>query len=179
MNRKFIVLVAALVLIIGGIVLLSKPQSSKSPIVSTSNELASETAPNFELESFSGQKVKLSDFAGKAVVLDFWSSWCPFCVEEMSELQTIQEEFKDQVVVVGVHRTATESKDQGTKFAKERGVSYLLLQDPSDGVYRAYTKGRNFMPFAVYIDQKGKIVATKAGAKTAEEMRREIIKLLP
>lgn len=135
------------------------------------------TAPNFTLSDFSGNSVSLSNFAGKPVFIDFWASWCPPCVEEIPEIQKISQEF-GELVVLGIHRTETESKEIGVAFAQGLGVTYLLLQDPKGEVYKIYTQGQRFMPYAVFIDKNGVIVEKKAGAKTVDEMREKVKKIL-
>lgn len=59
-----------------------------------------EEAPNFLLESLEGKKVKLSDYRGQVVLLNFWATWCGPCKEEMPYLQKAYEKFHDQGVVV-------------------------------------------------------------------------------
>lgn len=184
MMNKRVILVLILIVIVGVIIFISKPfekgqtsQVIKQESAQKSSEVG-QKAVDFELEDFNGQKVKLSDFAGKPVFIDFWAAWCPFCVEEMVELEKIHQEFGDKLVVLGIHRSETEGIEKGTQFAKERGVSYILLKDSSGEVYKTFTGGRNFMPYAVYIDKEGIIKNTKAGPKTADEIRKNSEELL-
>lgn len=178
MDKK-IILIIALVLIGGTGLLVTNPFQSKdqSPVTQKQTGKSSEVgsqALDFETEDFSGQKVKLSDFAGKPVLIDFWAAWCPFCVEEMPEIEKIHQEMGDKLVVLGVHRTDTEGVDKGAQFAKERGVTYRLLKDPTGQIYKTFTGGRNFMPYAIYLDENGVIKKFKAGPKTAEEIRTSV-----
>ena len=75
-------------------------------------------APDFELESLDGTMVKLGDFRGKKVVLNFWASWCPPCREEMPEFQKIHEQNKG-IVIVGVN--LQESKEAISVFTSKFG----------------------------------------------------------
>ena len=134
--------------------------------------------PKFELEDFSGQKVKVATDSGKAIFIDFWAAWCPFCLDEMPEIEKIHKEFGDKLIVLGIHRSETEGIEAGAKFAKDRGVTYPLLKDSTGAVYKTLTGGRNFMPYALFIDKDGNIVKIKAGPKTADEMRRTVEELL-
>lgn len=181
MNKNAILAVVVIV-IIGAILLLTNPlKKQESPLKQQPQIAASEVGQKvaeFELEDFNGQKVKVATDSGKPIFIDFWAAWCPFCVDEMPEIEKIHKEFKDQLIVLGVHRSETESVTQGTEFAKERGVTYLLLKDSTGQIYKTLTGGRNFMPYALYIDKEGKIVKTKAGPKTAEEMREAVKTLL-
>lgn len=146
-------------------------------------------APDFTLKDFNGNEVNLSSFysseaptsfaySSKAVILDFWAAWCPFCVKEMPELQEAQDQFKDNLVIVGVHRTDSgESIETARKFADERGVTYLLVQGTEE-IYKASTKGITGMPVAVFIDKTGVVRDIKIGPKTAEEIQEKIEQIL-
>jgi len=140
----------------------------------TSSTAVSEQAPDFSLESFEGETISLDEQQGKAVFVDFWAAWCPFCVEEMPEIEKIAQEFKDDLVVLGIHRTETESVENGAKFAKDKGVTYPLLKDSDGSIYKAYTGGRNFMPTAAFINKEGKVVKFLYGPKTEDQMRQYV-----
>lgn len=185
MNNRVIILIIVIVAIVGAILMLTNPfKATQSPFVpqtESTTQASSEVGQKvseFELEDFNGQKVKVASASGKPIFIDFWAGWCPFCVEEMPEIEKIHQEFKDQLIVLGIHRTETESVGRGTEFAKERGVTYTLLKDSTGEVYRKLTGGRNFMPYALYIDKDGKIVQVKAGPKTEQEMREAVKTLL-
>lgn len=183
MRSKVFVLAIVLAVIIGAILVLTKPfEAKKVPFIdqtqiSGSSEVG-QKVPEFELEDFNGQKVKVASASGKPIFIDFWAAWCPFCLDEMPEIEKIHKEFGDRLAVYGIHRSETEGIEAGSKFAKDRGVTYTLLKDSTGAVYKTLTGGRNFMPYALYIDKEGKIVKTKAGPKTAEEMRQAVEEFL-
>lgn len=187
MMNKNVILVILVVLIIGIILLLVNPfKKQASPftpqsVAPTQGSGASEVGQKvaeFELEDFNSQKVKVASASGKPIFIDFWAAWCPFCVDEMPEIEKIHQELGDKIIVLGIHRSETEGIEAGAKFAKERGVTYPLLKDSTGEVYRKLTGGRNFMPYALYIDKEGKINKVKAGPKTAEEIRVAVRELL-
>ncbi|MBI4036347.1 TlpA family protein disulfide reductase [Candidatus Daviesbacteria bacterium] len=179
MKNKNIILIIVGVVIVGAILVLTNPfKKQQSPFVPTNGSTSSAQVADFELESFAGEKIKLSQFAGQPIFIDFWAAWCPFCIEEMTEIEKIHQEFP-QLVILGIHRSETEGVDVGTKFAKERGVKYPLLKDLTGEVYKTLTGGRQFMPYALFIDKAGQIVKVKAGPKTAEEMRQIVKELVP
>lgn len=178
---KKITLVILVVIIVGAILILTKPfKQTESPIKQpqTSSSEIGQKIPGFELEDFNGQKVKIATSSGKPILIDFWAAWCPFCLEEMPEIEKIHQEFGDKLIVYGIHRSETEGIEAGAKFAKGRGVTYTLLKDSTGQIYKTLTGGRNFMPYALYIDKDGTIVKVKAGPKTAEEMRQAVEELL-
>lgn len=183
MSKRFIILIIVLAIIVGAVLVLTNPfKKQESPFIpQTTSPSSSEDIQkisDFELEDFSGQKVKVSKDFGKPIFIDFWAAWCPYCVNEMPEIEKIHKEFGDKLVVYGIHRSETEGIEDGSKFAKDRGVTYPLLKDSTGAVYKILTGGRNFMPYALYIDKEGNIVKTKAGPKTAEEMRQTVADLL-
>lgn len=179
---KQIQLLVITILIGGAIILLLNSfkanESTQTVQDKTSSSEIGQKASDFELEDFNGKKVKLSDFAGKPVFIDFWAAWCPFCIEETSEIEKVHQELGDKIIVLGIHRSETERVERGAQFAKERRVTYTLLKDSKGEVYKAFTGGRNFMPYAVYIDKNGVIKGIKAGPKTAEEIRQKVEELL-
>lgn len=131
----------------------------------------------FVLESFEGETIAFSDFEGQPVFIDFWASWCPFCIHEIPEIQKIHETYED-LVVIGIHRSDTESYERGKEFIDELGVTYLVLKDEDGSVYQFYSGGRPLMPLAVLIDEHGEIQDQLLGPKTAEQMAEKLMKLL-
>ena len=136
-----------------------------------------ELAPEFVLENFEGEVVRLSDFKGKPIFIDFWAGWCPFCVGELPEIEKTHQEYGDDLVVLGIHRTDTESVDVGKKFADKHGATYPLLKDEDGSAYNTFTGGRPFMPVSIFIDSNGIIQDLRFGPKTAEQIHESILKI--
>jgi len=117
-------------------------------------------APDFELVSDAGKTVRLADFKGKVVILDFWATWCPPCRKEIPGFVQIQSQYKDKgVEVVGV------SLDQGWEpvrpFMKAQRINYpVLLGDM--GVVRSYGNITS-IPTTFVIDREGVIRARHVG----------------
>ena len=128
-----------------------------------------DAAPNFMLVNAAGEVVSLDQFLGeKAVVVNFWASWCNFCLEEMPDLEAVGQEFSDDLVILGVNNQETVS--QGDPFAVARGVTYPLLYLPKDDqIVKAYQVLA--MPTTYYIDINGVIVDRKLGFDTHEGIR--------
>lgn len=100
------------------------------------------TAPDFEMSTFEGNKMKISDFKGKYVVLNFWASWCPPCVEEMPHLQKAYESFLKQgdVVLLGINLTVSRpnEKTEAEKMIKENQYTFPVLLDETGAAAEAY-----------------------------------------
>ncbi len=113
-------------------------------------------APGWQLQSIEGKTVKLSDYKGKVVVLNFWATWCPPCREEIPDLVSLQKQYAAQgLVVLGV------SMDQGgpakvASFAKKYGVNYPVVMG-DEKTSEAYG-GIQVLPTTFIIDRKGNIV---------------------
>lgn len=182
MKKSYLILLALVILGAGAFFLFGgKRQTSnfsqnQAPTQVAGSFVKGQKAPDVTLIDFDGGLHKLSDFKGKAVVLDFWAAWCPFCIAEMPQLQAAQDKYGDDLVMIGVHRTDTENKDTGLKFANEGGVSYLLVSDSDGSLYRA--SGGFGMPTAIFIDQKGIVKEIKTGPKTDEEIEEKISSLV-
>jgi len=171
MNKKFLILIIAAVFILSA----CKPNlgSGSSNLSNNQNGQikVGQPAPKFELESFDGDTVSLASLEGKAVFVDFWAGWCPFCIGEMPEIEKISNEFGEDLVVLGIHRTDTEDLQTGREFAKKVEVTYQLLKDTDGSLYKTYGAGQSAMPLAAFIDKEGNISKIFFGPKTESQMR--------
>ena len=113
-----------------------------------------ETAPDFTVETFEGETLRLSDLRGQVVVLNFWASWCPPCRWEMPFFETISQEYKERdVVFLGIAMSDT-MKDAGD-FADAAGVTYPLALDTTNEIARDYEVLG--LPTTFLIDKDGAI----------------------
>ena len=118
-------------------------------------------APDFTLPSLDGRKVKLSDFRGKAVLLNFWATWCPPCKVEMPWFEDLQKQYaQDGLVVLGVAMDDTEPATIA-KFASDLGVNYEVLLG-TDKVSDDYGDVQ-YLPTTFYIGRDGTIVDKMTG----------------
>src|SRR5450755_1622951 len=133
-------------------------------------------APDFDLASLDGKRVKLSDFRGKAVLLNFWATWCAPCKEEMPWFVDLQKKYAgDGLVVVGV---AMDDSDASkiAEFTGEMGVNYPVLLG-TDKVSDDYGNV-DFLPTSFYIDRDGKFVGKGVGLLGRKEVEDNIQKAL-
>lgn len=133
-------------------------------------------APDFELVSLDGKKVKLSDFRGEAVLLNFWATWCSPCKVEMPWFVDMQKKYgSDGLVVLGI---AMDDTDTGkiAEFASEMGVNYPVLLG-TDKVSEEYGNVE-FLPTSFYIDRDGKIIGKGTGLLDRGEIEANVQKAL-
>jgi cytochrome c biogenesis protein CcmG, thiol:disulfide interchange protein DsbE len=130
-----------------------------------------EPAPEFQLTTFSGHTVRLSDLRGQVVILNFFASWCNPCREEAPDLEQTWREYEAR----GVQLLGIAYKDAGSKaqaFLAEYDATYPSALDPGNRVSRAY--GVTGVPETFIIDQEGILVRHVLGAVNAAQLRQEI-----
>ena len=133
-------------------------------------------APDFSLPSLDGRKVKLSDFRGKAVLLNFWATWCPPCKVEMPWFADLQKQYgQDGLVVLGVAMDDTEPATIA-KFASDMGVNYEVLLG-TDKVSDDYGDVQ-YLPTTFYIGRDGTIVDKMTGLLDRKDIENAVRKTL-
>ena len=133
-------------------------------------------APDFDLLTLDGHKVKLSDYRGKAVLLNFWATWCPPCKVEMPWFVDLQNQYReDGLVVLGVAMDDSEAS-KIAEFAHEMGVNYQVLLG-TDKVSDDYGDVQ-YLPTTFYIDRNGMIVDKMAGLLSRQEIENDVKKVV-
>lgn len=124
-------------------------------------------APDFELKLLSGQVVKLSDYKGKKVMLNFWATWCPPCKAEMPEMQEFHEASKDEVEVLAINM---DTQNDVAGFIKKMGITFPILLDEKNEVNKNYQIIS--IPTTFFIDKNGVITHKFIGAMTLDDMKK-------
>jgi thiol-disulfide isomerase/thioredoxin len=133
-------------------------------------------APNFTLDKLDGGNLKLSDLRGKAVLLNFWATWCGPCKIETPWLVELQNQYGSQgLQVIGVAMDDS-GKDEIAKFAKDMGVNYPVLLG-KEAVGDAYG-GVPALPESFFIGRDGKIVDRIIGLKGRADIEDSVKKAL-
>ncbi len=134
-------------------------------------------APDFTLQDIHGQAVSLSAHRGKAVVVDFWATWCGPCRVTMPHLQSLVQQYPDQLAVLAI------SLDQNPQaavppFAARMGLTFPLLADPKGVQVAQQWGGVRQIPTAYLVDPEGVVVEKWIGAKSPQEYEERIRRVL-
>jgi len=142
--------------------------------------VSAQEGASFELPSIDGDgMVRLSDYLGKVVLVDFWSSWCPPCRQESPALEAAYEDFRDLgVEFVGIAIWDVESETR--KFRDAFDLQYPIVSDSNGRV--AVEWGVVGIPEKFFVDRDGRVVKKYAGPMTRDKLGlelREVLEMSP
>ncbi len=123
-------------------------------------------ATDFEVTLVSGDTVKLSDFGGKKVLLNFWATWCGPCVQEMPAFQQLTEEYPDDFVMLAVN--CGDAAQDVESFVEENGYTFNIALDETMEVSSLYPTSS--IPLTIIVDEEGYITYASYGAADAQTM---------
>ena len=162
----WIALGALLVLVVlGALVFGQRKADADAP----DSDAQSGSAPNFTVTDTSGKTVDLSDFQGKPVVINFWATWCKYCVMEMPDFNKAHQEYPDVVfLMVNVTDGVYETPDKAKAYVEQEGYSFDIYFDIAGQAVKAYdVKG---YPTTVFINANGDVVSQKSGMISYETL---------
>jgi peroxiredoxin len=172
--KRKIVIFAVMVVVLAGLLLLARFQG-KLPAGRARGSAAAVkgiAAPDFALTDLQGHTVKLSDLRGKAVVLNFWATWCPPCKQEIPWFVDLQKRYGSQgLQVIGVSMDDGGEKDV-EKFATENAINYPILLG-KEAVAEQYG-GIDYLPTTFYIDRNGIVMDRVFGQPERGEIEQNV-----
>lgn len=128
-------------------------------------------ATDFSFKTFDGKDMKLSSYAGKPVVLNFWADWCQPCVEELPGFQEVYHDKNKSFVFVGI---AANNSNDAQGWAKKNGYDWILGQS-ADAFDLYKIEG---IPMTVFIDRNGNEVERTVGAMSKADFEAKLAQIL-
>jgi peroxiredoxin len=162
---------------------LSGPPADEVPAAVTAGgeeddtKAIGKTAPlDFTVKDMNGGSVKFSSYKGKVILLNFWATWCEPCKEEIPDLITLQDQYKDDMIVLGF--SIDDSAEKLRTYAAEYKVNYpMLVGAGHENIQEAYG-GMWAVPVTVIIGRDGKIAKKQYGIRSRAQFEKEIKRLL-
>ena len=157
--RWFWIMLIGLVIILGSVwiafsrTLIGSAVAGSESVSLEPAAVVGHPAPDFELQTLEGETVRLSDFKGKPVLVNFWATWCGPCRAEFPDFQKAAVDNADTLVIIGVNNTTTDQKDQIPAFLAEFSVTFPVVLDETGETAKAY--GILGLPTSIFIDRNG------------------------
>ena len=174
-NKKTLIVLAAVLVLLLIAAAAAYPKLAKqvqpSAPTDAAKDAAGETAPadadpapDFTVYDAAGNEVKLSDFKGKPVIVNFWASWCPPCKAELPYFEAAYQQYGDRIVflMVDLADGNSETQESGARYVSESGYTfpvYFDLSGSASGAYQLYS-----IPQTVAVDENGKITFSQIGS---------------
>ena len=125
-------------------------------VVNIDNSVEGDKAPDFELYALDGEVIKLSDYIGKIVLLDFWATWCGPCRMAIPDLVELQNKYENDLVIIGISLDQPYTQQNLKPFIEKYGINYTIVLGTLE-VVEAYGNIRG-IPTSFVINREGKIV---------------------
>jgi peroxiredoxin len=141
--------------------------SAERPKSPAPNPLVGKISPDINATDISGNTIILSGFRGKYVLLDFWASWCGPCKAEIPNIQSINELYsKDKLVVIGI--SIDKDKQSLLSFLKKNNISFKQIYDKDKTIAEVYNV--NYIPMSFLINPDGIIIAADVKGQSLRKL---------
>ncbi len=127
--------------------------------------------PEMSWTAFDGTIQKLKDAKGKAVILDFWATYCPPCIKEIPHLKALQAKYGEQLLVVGLHVGGEEDRPKVPEFVERLKIDYMLAY-PEDALTSFVFGTDSAIPQTAIFDRQGRLLKKITGFN--EQIRAEL-----
>jgi peroxiredoxin len=158
-RRPFWITLIGLVIVLGGIwIIFSQSTRTNSLAGAEASELepapvAGHPAPDFELPTLDGDTLRLSDYQGRPVLVNFWATWCGPCRAEFPDFQEAYADNADDLVIIGVNNTAADQENLVEDFVAEMGATFPIVLDKTGQTVETYKVLG--LPTTVFVDRNG------------------------
>lgn len=133
-------------------------------------------APNFKLTDLNGQTHMLSDYKGKAVMLNFWGTWCGPCAREMPAIEKQYQLYQDEDFEI-ISINLAQSEFEVENYANKYNLTFPVTIDKTKSVTNTYNVGQ--LPATIFIDEKGRINKIVKGELDEPSISKFIENILP
>lgn len=164
-------LIFAVVIVIAGIAGYSLQSALRGNETTPAAVTNAAGALEFSMLDLAGETRSSSEWQGKVVLLNFWATWCPPCIEEIPELIELQDSYAAQgLQIVGV---AVDDEAAVRAFAAGMGFNYPILPGETDAIElsQRYGNRQGVLPYSVFIDREGKIIEKIQGALSMQRAK--------
>lgn len=148
----------------------STSAASTAPSSATPYALSDITYSYFSAGSAADTPGNLADFAGQSLVVNFWASWCPPCVREIPEIESVYQRLEGRVAFLGIN--VTDEREDALELIEQTGATYLQAADP-DGVIQLRL-GAVIMPTTLFVSPEGEILDRWQGILDETALREQI-----
>ncbi len=156
-----------LLVVVAAVILLSGNSSSQA----SGPAQIGKPLEDFQLSDIHGKTVRLSNYAGKAVLINAWATWCPPCKAEMPDLNAYYQTHQDEgFVILAVN--AGDSTKQAAAFASQKGLAFPVLLDPN--IRFLTSLGVRSYPTSILVGSDGMVKAIHVGMFTPQSLDAEI-----
>ena len=175
--RVILPVILTLVLLVTACSAGSEPLDGESPTAPVEGTQVGNLAPDFQLQNLDGQTVSLSELRGKPVLINFWATWCGYCIDEMPFIQEIYEEWSDQgLKVLAINKG--ESSSTVAAFMRSYSLPFTVLLDTKQDVAQRYNI--TGIPTTFFIDKDGIIQEKVIGAfQNKTQIENRLSKIIP
>jgi len=168
-RRRFSVLIAAVLILGGGVIVVSRAAAGRSQVGASPAPQVGFPAPDFDLEALDGSRLRLADLRGQVVMVNLWASWCAPCRAEMPAIDHVYRQYRDRgLAVVAVNTTFQDDETEARRFLQELGVTFPAVLDRDGATSKRYFL--QAMPSTFFVARDGTIGDMLFGGPMSEAL---------